>query len=215
MELKGKTVYFVGDSITQGSGASVRENSYVNVFAKNTGAKVVNYGVCGTRIAKHKDPDNCFAEYFRLRAEKIGDDADIIVVFGGTNDYGHGTALLGTMEDRTVDTFYGALHDLFYLLVSEHPQAQIVVLTPLHRLNEQKFAGEGSQNDKADLRVYVDVIREVAQYYSLPILDLFKVSGMQPAIPQIQQAFMTDGLHPNDAGHARLAKQLENFIKQL
>ena len=32
-------------------------------------------------------------------------DADVVVVFGGTNDFGHGDAKLGTFESRDPYTF--------------------------------------------------------------------------------------------------------------
>ena len=50
-------------------------------------------------------------------------DADIVVVFGGTNDFGWGDAPLGTMEDRREDTFYGAYHLLLQKLIDRYPDA--------------------------------------------------------------------------------------------
>ncbi len=38
----------------------------------------------------------------------MDNDADIIIVFGGTNDFGNGDAPFGEMSDRTPYTFYGA-----------------------------------------------------------------------------------------------------------
>ena len=38
MELKGKKFYFLGDSITEGVGASDAEHCYVSVFGKLSGA---------------------------------------------------------------------------------------------------------------------------------------------------------------------------------
>ena len=42
MELKGKKIYFLGDSITEGVGASDAEHCYVSVFGKLSGAIVKN-----------------------------------------------------------------------------------------------------------------------------------------------------------------------------
>ena len=55
----------------------------------------------------------------------------------------------------------------------------------------------------------------MAEYYAIPVLDLFKVSGIQPAIPVLKEKYMPDGLHPNDAGHAKLAEKLYGFLKAL
>ena len=40
MELKGKKIYFLGDSITEGVGASDAEHCYVSVFGKLSGTIV-------------------------------------------------------------------------------------------------------------------------------------------------------------------------------
>ena len=143
-------------------------------------------------------------------------DADIVVVFGGTNDFGHGDAPLGTMNDRTPDTFYGALHTLYTELLEKFPDSPIVVITPLHRLNEDNPRGDGNKpQDVGTLKTYVEIIREVAEYYSLPLLDLYKESGLQPKVSVIQQKFIPDGLHPNDEGHKILARKIAKFLESL
>ena len=43
MELKGKKIYFLGDSITEGVGASDAEHCYVSVFGKLSGAIVIRW----------------------------------------------------------------------------------------------------------------------------------------------------------------------------
>ena len=66
-----------------------------------------------------------------------------------------------------------------------------------------------------DLKAYTNIIREVAEYYSLYVLDLFRDSGLQPAIPEIKENYMPDGLHPNDAGHAILARRVAKFLENI
>jgi lysophospholipase L1-like esterase len=52
MQIKGKKVNFLGDSITEGVGASAPEFMYVNVFERKFEPAIVrNYGIGGTRIA--------------------------------------------------------------------------------------------------------------------------------------------------------------------
>lgn len=130
MKLKGKKVVFLGDSITAGSGASCVENGYVSVFGKISGADVRNYGIGGTRIARQKQP-SCEPTHdldFVQRVDDMDEDADIVAVFGGTNDYGHGDAPLGTFESRDVYTFYGAMHTLCQKLINKYPKAVIFLL---------------------------------------------------------------------------------------
>lgn len=209
MELKGKKINFLGDSITEGVGASEYARCYLEQFAAATGAICRNYGISGTRIAKRRVPYDIpeFDRYYASRVPEMDPDADIVVVFGGTNDYGHGDAPLGEMNDRTVWTYYGALHVLFTALIEKYPAAQIVVLTPLHRDDEEKRT--------PTLKPFVDATRQVAEFYSLPVLDLWANYGIQPRIPVMKEMYVPDGLHPNDAGHAILANKLRAFLEHM
>lgn len=56
MELKGKTLLFLGDSITAGSGVSGKEETYWYRLGQKTCASCIGYGVGGTRIAEQQ-PD--------------------------------------------------------------------------------------------------------------------------------------------------------------
>lgn len=219
MELKGLKINFLGDSITEGHGTTNKENTFWNVLGRETGALVRGYGVGGTRFAKQHTPSaNPRHDLdFLMRAKEMDKDADAIVVFGGTNDFGHGDAPLGSFEDRTQDTFYGACHMLFEYLINTYPEATIVIMTPLHRGNEDNVRGDGFKplDVVAPLVSYVKIIKEVAEYYSLPVLDMWSVSGIQPRVPVIKQKYCPDGLHPNDAGHALMAKRLEGFLRSL
>ena len=58
-------------------------------------------------------------------------------------------------------------------------------------------------------------MREVYEYYSIPVLDLYKNSGIQPAINVYKELYIPDGLHPSDKGAVRIASMLEEFVKTL
>ena len=218
MEFRGKVFNFLGDSITQGIGASGYDYKYTTVFGRKYGAEVNAYGISGTRFAKQKNHIETqplsFEEDFCKRYITMA-DADFIVVFGGTNDYGHGDAPIGEMSDRTPDTFYGACHYLLRGLIEKYPLATIVIMTPLHRLSEGPGGENTVRENNPPLKAFVEIIREVAEYYSLPVLDLYKMSGLNPEIPVIKELYMPDGLHPSDRGHEKIADMLASFIKTL
>jgi lysophospholipase L1-like esterase len=217
MNLKNLKINFLGDSITEGAGVSNPENMYVNYIANNYGAICRNYGIGGTRIAKQKTPSECARcdRDFVSRVEEMDSDADVIVIFGGTNDYGHGDAPIGEFNDRTADTFYGALHTLYTNLINKYPEAMIIVLTPLHRWGEEDKRGDNRMKPvpMEDLKTYRDIIMRVAEYYSLPVLDLYANSGIQPNLPIMREIYAPDGLHPNDKGHIKIAKMIAKFIE--
>lgn len=217
MELKDKKILFLGDSITAGGGATAISESYWKQLERNTGAVCIGYGIGGTRIAKQLNVDDFEKSgNFCTRADSMEEDADIIVVFGGTNDYGHGDAPFGKLDDDTVDTFCGAVNVLIKKLINKYPDSTIVFMTPTHRIDETgRIFNERNVRIDFDLEDYADAISEICKNYSIPVLDLFRLSGMQPNIAIIKEHFMPDGLHPNNCGHARIAQRLEGFLKSL
>ena len=212
MELKGIKANFLGDSITQGVGVPSVEFAYWNVLKEKFGlAEARGYGISGTRFARQKEPtlrNPSYDQDFCSRVEQMDPDADLVVVFGGTNDFGHGDAPIGCFADRTPNSFYGACHTLMTSLIERFPTAVIVFMTPLHRACEYI---EG----KAPLKDYVAIIREVAEFYGIPVMDLYATSGMQPQLEAHKKAFVPDGLHPNVAGAARIADRLGYFLQSL
>ncbi|MEG0512453.1 MAG: SGNH/GDSL hydrolase family protein, partial [Clostridia bacterium] len=183
MELKGSVVNFLGDSITCGVGASSEEKRFTDVLAREFQLqKANNYGISGSRIARQQlitteeyDRDYC------MRLDEMDQNADAVVVFGGTNDFGHGEAPLGLFEDRDPATFYGACHFLMSGLLNRYVGKPVVILTPLHRWNEEDPHGDIKPLRVAPLKVYRSILLEVAQYYGLPVLDLYATSGIQPS----------------------------------
>lgn len=212
MELNGKKINFLGDSITQGCCATRQEWGFVDVMkAKYALSAARNYGIGGTRIARQIVPSDepLFDLYFASRVAEMEPDADFVVIFGGTNDHGHGDAPLGIDEDRTVDTFYGACHVLLQEILKKYPDAQIVVVTPLHRAEETRG------KDDLTLKDYVNSIKQVAAQYPVKLLDLYEKSVIRADIPEIAEKLTTDGLHPNDEGHAILAAEIGEFLETL
>ncbi|MGN1039829.1 MAG: SGNH/GDSL hydrolase family protein, partial [Candidatus Fimimonas sp.] len=106
MQLQNKKINFLGDSITEGGNATCAENVYVQVVTRLANlSQARNYGVGGTCIAKRRTPfseaelNEFWSEDFVARAMKMNRDADAVVVFGGTNDYGHGDVPIGNVYD--------------------------------------------------------------------------------------------------------------------
>ena len=215
MKLNGIKANFLGDSITEGVGTSGSQNTYHQLIAKKYGlAEARNYGISGTRFARQYKPtvDNPrFDLDFCGRVDEMEADADLIVVFGGTNDFGHGDAPFGVFEDRSKDTFCGACHELMSKLITKYPNATIVIMTPLHRETED-IPSTGNSRPLSD---YVEMIRKTAEFYSLPVIDLWAISGIQPKVDVIKKKYCPDGLHPNDAGHIKMAERIAGFLLAL
>lgn len=215
MILQGKKFNFLGDSITEGHGTSDwATKPYHQLLKANAGlAEARNYGIGGTKIARLQTvTDHPFDQDFNLRAPTMDKDADGVVVFGGTNDFGHRTIPLGTLEDRDVHTFYGGLHTLCLYLIKEYVGKTIVFMTPIHRLEEN---ADPNNEASRPLICFIKAIREVCEYYSIPVLDLYKESEMHGNVWAWCEKYMPDGLHPNDLGHEIIASKLQKFLERL
>ena len=224
MKLEGLTVNFLGDSITEGSGVSnVAECRYDNRLKKAYNLKATNnYGIGGTRFAHQEKPsekpryDLCFCG----RAYNMDPSADLIVVYGGVNDYIHGDAHFGTMEDRTPETFCGAVYFLMETLKTLYPEKPIVFMTPAHcnynGVSDREVSRRPMKKpDAKPLLEYVKVIKARGAELGIPVLDLFEKLGIDANNPEDKARYTKDGLHFNDDGHEILARTLGSFLSAL
>lgn len=111
------------------------------------------------------------------------------------------------MSDRSPYTFYGACHKLIQKLMIRYPDAQLLFMTPLHRSVEEM--GERRLKD------YADAIRQVTEYYGVPVVDLYATCQIQPQVEDNMIRFCPDGLHPNAAGHLRIYRRLRGVLEML
>ena len=216
MKTENLIINFLGDSITEGCGTSSPEKIFHALLKEELNLKDArNYGVSGTRISRQDGGDINFIEDFCQRVERM-EDADVVVVFGGTNDYGTGQAPLGSIDNTDMHTFYGGLHTLIRGLIDVYYNKQIVFMTPLHRHNEDgKGAWKPDGVKQHPLKDYVYAVKEVCEYYSVPVLDLFSCGELSGNTPEWYKEYMPDGVHPNDKGHIIIANKLGKFLENL
>lgn len=225
MNIKGFKVNFLGDSITEGAGVTDHANCrYDNRLAVLCQLKAVNnYGIGGTRLAHQIHPsetpryDLCFCG----RAFNMDPDADMVIVFGGVNDYIHGDAPFGQIGDTTPATYCGSVYFLMNYLRETYGNKPIIFMTParsfLRKEVDDRIPSTHAKKlpgGKA-LIAYVDVILETAKQFAIPVLDLYRNLGLDPHDPACFDTYTMDGLHFNDAGHGVIAQVLKDFIDAL
>ena len=221
MNIQGFKVNFLGDSITEGGGVENMACRYDNRLARMCRlAAVNNYSISGSRIAHQIRPsikpryDLCFCG----RAYDMDPTADMVIVYGGVNDYIHGDAPFGRIGDKMPDTYCGGVYFLMEFLRETYGDKPVIFLTPArsflrHEVDDllpsnhpRKFA------DGKPLIDYVDVMLETAKQFDIPVLDLYRDLGLDPHDPECFATYTADGLHFNDAGHGVLARKLKEFI---
>lgn len=219
MDFTGKKIAFLGDSITEGYGlAGDLDSRYDNRTAKALGAIAVNYGISGSRLAHQTKAsegareDLCFSGRLFL----MDQEADAVVVFGGTNDYGHGDAPFGSLTDNTHATYMGAVRYIMENLRRAYAGKPIVFLAPARRNGDEGIHFRQTENPHArPLLAYVDAIISIAAEYDIPVIDLYRTMGVDPNKEEDLKAYAPDGLHFNAEGHARIAEMLVSCLQSL
>lgn len=225
MELKGRIVAFLGDSITEAGKLEDKENNrYDNILARECGfARVYNHGLGGTRIAHQTLPTvECPKNDLNFcgRAHFIEDDADLIIIWGGINDYLFGDAPFGEVGNTTHATFCGAVFYLLSFLRRTHPEADLVFMTPTHSSFKGYDDRLPSPSPKKKpcakpLLGYVNAIKEVAALFGVPVLDLYNDFAIDQSKEADRLEYAPDGLHLNAKGHALLAARVKDFLESL
>ena len=233
---KGARVAFLGDSITDRRHIGCDTN-YWGFLSERMGLRAFVYGVNGNQMS------DIPRQVEAARAE-MGDDVDAVFVFAGTNDYNADVPMGGffaeaevavrknaatnTLRRRTPltdgGTFCGRLNAALCKVKTAFPQAQVVLLTPLHR----GFAQFGERNVQPDeayanacglyIDDYVRAVREAGSYWSVPVIDLYAECGMLPRRPEYDACVanpVRDRLHPSTLGHERLARVIEMRLRAM
>lgn len=225
MNINGFKVNFLGDSITEGTGVTDPANCrYDNRLAAMCQLSAVNnYGIGGTRLAHQIHPsdkpryDLCFCG----RAYNMDPTADMVVVYGGVNDYIHGDAPFGEIGDTTPATFCGGVYFLMSFLRENYGNRPLIFITPARSFFRKEVDDRLASTHARKTVVgkplinYVDAIIQTAKKFDIPVLDLYRNLGIDPHDPQCYDTYTEDGLHFNDAGHGVIAQRLKDFIESL
>lgn len=224
--LAGKKVLVMGDSITTDAYGSYTK--WVTVL-KNSGffpSDTVNSSIHATGFVARYTGEDANAEndfIDRITAIEDKDSYDLVIVFGGINDFIQNIEMGETGGDK--DTYFKPAVDYFFdYLIKNFTQARIVVLSPLRTYNVYKNLAGGSQTTGHYQTEYADYIREVAKSYCLPILNLTEESGFCPFIDEFRAKWTltpsgyngSDGVHPNaDYQEQFLAPMIKGFLMGL
>ena len=228
----GKKMVVIGDSITAGSHHGESPIWYQALASELGITNVVASGQSGSAISTTSYYGTDYGPMV-VRYEKLPNDGDLYIVFGGTNDYTLSTPL-GTMNDVTDVSFYGALDVMINGLKKKAPDATIVFMTPINRygygqtrVGKIKLITPYTKNDEGhDLYDYRKAIMDKCEQYSVPVIDVFlfpefDFSQGQDGVSTFNSSatnahpWTNDGLHPNHLGHPALGKVLVPYINRI
>ena len=222
MDLRDMIVNFLGDSITEGAGVEDKErNRFDNVIARKCGCRRVNnYGIGGSRIAHRFHPSEKarFDLDFCGRCWDMDKSADVIVVFGGVNDYFHGDAPMGKPGDTSRDTFCGSVDYLCRTIRELYPDAVPVFFAPAHCFSDAGYSESRHRyigREEHLLSEYSRNILEIAPRHGFHVFDMAKELGIDPKKSDEREKYTTDGIHFNDIAHHMIADAMIRCISSI
>lgn len=214
---KGIKWYILGDSRSVDT-AYTAKFYHDYLCEKHKFIRKKNLAVSGARIRSADTAYHSLLEQY----PSVRDDADLITVYAGINDYGQDNPTeIGTEGTEDLSTFYGAFESLITNLIANHPTAKIVVITPIPQFNFEinNTIIWGDRNDTNSLGKslddYCNVIKKICRKYGVFVKDAYYESGISPRIASQRSEYFKDGLHHNEKGQLVLANYLSDIFDLL
>jgi lysophospholipase L1-like esterase len=181
-----RTVVFVGDSWTDGLGAS-RSRGFPELTAELLGWEYTELGVSGSGYVMPGE-DGPFGSRI---AEAVSGDPDVIVVQGSLNEQWIDVDELGRAVFDTLTRLRQGADPATAILVVGAPYAPGADPTRIDRVN--------------------DAVSDAAAAAGLRFVDPAVENWTDPGDP----ALWADPIHPNDAGHREIAERLAPILEDL
>lgn len=206
--LKSKRLAFCGDSITYGlnQDGGARLDAFPDQVGRLLGCQTTNYGVSSASVGG-TSPRVWSKDYTVVSTEE-----DIIGVMIGINDF-YRDYSLGNKDGSS--GFYKDLHTMWKGFISRFPPSAgkrlFCMIYPYYDV-------------KPNWELWTAAMREVAEYYSIPILDFSNELGINPHMDINFEYWREEGAqtgngqgkhnaHPTQLTHDMMAKVVAAYIK--
>lgn len=208
---KVSKIVIYGDSI---STINHGNGGYEGALREAYGAEIVNYAVGSSGLA-YTTPNN--TAQILENPEHIPGDADVILLWHGTNDWYWGSPV-GRLGDTEPDTFYGAVNKAVSSIRRCAPEAVLVWITPIYRFEKGDGVPEAGRayetKNKAGntMEAYYQAIMQASVRYGFPVIDMRRLCGIHEGN---QELYLEDQVHPNQAGYERISRVLKRGLDAL
>ena len=184
--INGKTVIFLGSSVTFGYGSL--GTSFVEFLAEEDGISPVKEAVSGTTLADIKE--NSYVS--RLKALDKNIKADAFVCQLSTNDATKNIPLGEVGESFDIDDFdtttvAGATQ---YIIA----YAKITYNCPVIFYTQAKY-------DSESYKKMVDLLFEIQEKWNITIIDLWNNEKINNITEEQKRLYLVDRIHPTKAGY--------------
>lgn len=212
-DFSNKIVQFIGDSITEGITAEFDANGtkltyveYANRYLQI--GTLLDNGMAGRMYADYGGEDYSVV---KSREEAVYYDADVYVIFLGVNDY---LAVPPTAKrygniNETLSTagYCGAVREFMNYMKRYFADKEIffVMMYPIDYSVTCEFSDMTMQPNLND---YLNIQRQLAAENGFHIIDLYGTGFMDCTNSEVNNYYLTDGIHPTDAGYKVLGEHI-------
>ena len=215
--LKGKSILFVGDSITEAIcevyNARTRYTAgWPGRIGWANGMRWINVGISGATVSSIWGTFNTTRNQLEWHKDM---PFDILITHGGINDAmgkcPAGTVAPGKAEDynpaaEDFSTFAGSLEYFFWKAKKEHPAAKIGYIINF------KVVKSG-WSDWAKMPEYLPLMKAVCRKWGIPYLNLWENESVTAQLRPETRTALGDHLHPNYLGYNILYPYIEQFVE--
>jgi lysophospholipase L1-like esterase len=131
----------------------------------------------------------------RFQTDVLDYEPDVVPIMIGTNHF------ISGMATSAYASLFNPLETMVRMTLSANA-VPVIVVPPV------------KNSAAAESRRAVPFYYRIAQYYDVPLVDLFKVS-VDPATGNWLAGYATDGTHPDDAGIVALAPSLATVLQNI
>lgn len=188
--LKGKSLYVIGDSLTDYS-------NWGKDLCEAEGMTWNNWGYAGTTMAAPETPNYETGKTGVERVRQLPSESDyvkenmIIIIWLGIND----TNLGAGADETDIHTLYGGLNDVLNYLTTTFPKTPFGIMG-LHK------------NSNKTVTATNEIMKQICEKYSVPFFDTEKEGRIIPS-------YLGDGLHLGANATANIRRRVRQWIKTL
>jgi len=199
--LDGKTIIFLGSSVTEGAGSC--GESFVDYLKHKDGVATIKEAVSGTTLVTIDD--NSYIP--RMKSIDTSIKADAFVCQLSTNDATQGLPLGAVCdsfdcEDFDTTTIAGAIE---YILsyAKDTWKCPVVFYT-------------GTRYDSEEYGKMVALLWKIQKKWNCGVIDLWNDTELNNITRKQRDLYMNDGIHPTRAGYLKWwLPKIENYLENL
>ena len=186
--IKGKTVIFLGSSVTYGSASG--GVSFADYIEKRDGCEMIKSAVSGTTLVE-SGIDSYVSRLKKLDAEK----ADLLVCQLSTNDASqkkaHGKIIESkNLNDFDTKTVAGAIEYIICYAKEKWNCSVIFYTSP--RYDSERYQS------------MVDTLKAAQEKWGISVIDMWNDDNLNAALSADMNLYMADKIHPTKAGYREI-----------